>query len=168
MNAWGKHPLRSAQLWADSILKCRSDAHLFIQDYYEIKYEFLLQRPKLELEQVSDFLGLEFEHAMRSLGKPVENLGDTQTASYIVRSNIEKWRNGFSDRVVKKIEEITFDLLQALEYPVIYAKRQTRLTSTRLFLLKGIDAWNRLNFDCRHNGGLHNGLLYQYRKRRFG
>jgi hypothetical protein len=88
----------------------------------------------------------------------------THIASY----NTEKWRDELSPDVVKKIEEISFALIQVVGYPVIYANRQMRLSSTRLFLLKGIDAWNRLKFDFSRNGGIVKGLEYQYRKRRFG
>jgi hypothetical protein len=168
MKAWGKHPLRTAHLWVEGLMKCRNDATLLPTDYHEVRYEFLLRRPESELRQICNFLGLEYEEALTSLRRPVENLGDTQQVAHIASNNTEKWRDEFSSDVVKEIEEIGFDLIHDIGYPLIYATQQTRLTSPRLIFLKAVDAWNRIKFDCRRKSSLTNGLLYQYRKRRFG
>lgn len=168
MKTWGKRPLRSAQLWVESIAQCRRDASRLGQDYCEVKYESLLQAPEVEIRKLCSFLGVDFEPTMTSLARPAENLGDTRNAAQIVRSNMEKWRNEFSPDVVKQIEEISFQLLQDLGYPLLYANRQTRLTPGRLLLFKVVDAWKRFRFDCSDQGGIGKAVWYQYRKRRFG
>ncbi len=170
VKSWGLHPVRGAQQWVDSIVKCRNDARRSVPgDYLEIRYESLLQNTKRDLLKVCDFLQLEFEDAMTTLTRAVGGrFGDAQDATDIVSSNMEKWRYSLSPRLIEQIEKISIHLMQDLGSSVVYAKRQTRISSTELLFFRGIDAWNWFKRDRRREGSITRGLVRQYRKRRFG
>lgn len=50
--------LRAAQRWVDYITKARSDGEKIGSDYFEIKYEDLLNNPELKLKEICDFLNI--------------------------------------------------------------------------------------------------------------
>lgn len=170
--AWGKSLLRSAQMWSEAIRKCRTDAARFLgpKAYLEITYEALLANPEDRLRIVCRFLEICFDPGMTRLSASTENLGDARNAHGILRSNAGKWRerNRMDSKTVRRIEEIAFEELRDLGYPLTMARRRRSLGRMELGLARLADAWNRLRFDCEEQGSVGEGLRYQYRKRRFG
>jgi len=169
-NSWGLHPLRGAQQWHDKIIQCRHDASRWLAgDYLEIRYASLLQETKSVLMQVCTFLNVNFEDAMTALQRPTrERFGDARDATHIVSTNLEKWRDQCASDLIRRIEEVSFNVLQDLGYPVLYAERQSRLTSSHLLLLRGVDACHRFKMHCRFEGSMTRALVREYRRRRFG
>lgn len=166
---WNKNPYRASKMWRDSIIKCRSDAELYLRkDYFEIKYEDLIENTDLSLRKLCDFLGIDFEKNMLILDKPAENFGDTKLVTGIVRTNKNKWRFQMPDQVIKRIEEISFDLMKNLNYYPAFAGTYRPMSSMEVITARMIDAYYRFIFDCRFQGGLFKGIKYQLLKRRYG
>lgn len=169
MKVWNKNPYRAAQMWVDAIRKCRKDASFCLGgSYYELKYESLLDDPEQELRKVCDFLSIQYEETMLTLGKPVERYGDAKNARGIVRNNKDKWRTKMPRRMIEKIETIGYDMLRELDYEVVYARNGTNFTSFEMQIARVADSWNRFKFDCTSQGGLAKAIIYQYKKRMFG
>ena len=169
MVSWKKSPYRSAQLWVDSITECRSEAMIYLNNrYLEVKYEVLLDDPEGELTKICDFLDIQYVPDMRSLSEPVERHGDTKGQKEILKSNKGKWQKVMPKTMIKEIEAISYDLLNELGYPVLYATRRRQLNRFHLGILRIFDAWNRFLCDCSYQGGWTNAIVYQYRKRTRG
>lgn len=117
--AWGKNMIRAAQRWADYVHKASQDSMMLGDDYYEIKYEELIDDPGTILKAICDFLGIEFKIEMLDLSKPTENLGDTKGTRNIVSSNKEKYQKLMNADTQKKIEMIAAHTLSQCGYPVI-------------------------------------------------
>jgi len=170
MKAWNKDPFLSAQMWSDDIKKCRKDARLYCSanEYFELKYEFLLDNPTKELSEICSFLGIEYEEKMLVLKQPAENLGDTKHNRKIVKENKYKWKTKMSKEMIKKIEMICFDMLCETGYEIAYATSNDRLKYFDFQVARVKDAWNRFKFDCTSQGGFLKAVMYQYMKRKYG
>lgn len=169
MKAWGMDPYLSAQCWVNDIRKCRNDAEfLFGNDYHEVKYEYLLDNPEEELTKICNFLGIKYESTMVLLKKPAENIGDTKHSKEIVRNNKFKWKTNMPEKMIKKIESISFNLLKELGYEVFFAKENIKLNQFEYQFARIRDFGNRFKFDCSTQGGLIEAIKYKYMKRRYG
>ena len=169
MNAWNWNPYRAAQYWNDSIGKCRLDARSFLMgDYYEIKFEDLLVNPDYEMGKLCNFLGICYESKMLHLDRPSENLGDAKGAKAILSQNKNKWRFKMPDKMIKKIETICFEMLEELNYEIIYAQKAKKLTSKEMMLARVQDALHRFQFDCQQQKGFIKAVQYRYMKKRYG
>lgn len=167
--AWNKNPYRSAKMWNEAIIKCRNDAELYLgEDYYELKYEDLIEHTESLLSSICRYLKIEFETRMLKLDKPAENLGDTKNNAQIVKTNKDKWRSGMDNSTIKRIEEISYHLLRDLNYDIVFANKQSSLSSFEMFIATLQDAFNRFRFDCKFQGGVLQGIKYQYYKKRYG
>jgi len=169
MNAWNWNPYRAAQYWNDSIKKCRKDARSFLKnDYYEIKYENLIENPDVELVKLCKFLNINYENKMQQMDKPTENLGDAKGAKIILSQNKTKWHHKMSDNMVRKIETISFEMLIGLNYEIFYAKKGKRLTRKEMMITRAQDTLNRFKFDCKYQGGFLKAVEYRFMKKRYG
>jgi hypothetical protein len=168
---WGKTLYFSAQLWADSISKCKTDAKAVLcqtDDYYELKFEKLISHPIDELKCICSFLGIEYEQQMSRLKKASENYGAGKGKTEILSTNMNNWENILSKNQVKKIESIAFDILKSLNYKIYYTNNQKSLTKSERIYLKIMDSIFRFRFDIKDKNGLINAINYKMDVRKYG
>lgn len=139
--AWGKHPYRSAQRWADEVARCRADgAALGEQRFLEVRYEDLLTDTEAVMRRISEFLGVPFEACTTVPDKAAENLGAARGSTSIVRDNAYKWRRGQDRRAVARIERICAEELRRSGYPASYSGPSVRLGRVRRGFYQAADA----------------------------
>lgn len=166
---WNKHPYRSAKMWIDAIKKCRKDAKIYLkEDYYELKYEDLIEHTESTISNVCKYLEIKFEPGMLKLDKPAENLGDTRNNIQIVKTNKNKWRDEMDRATIRRIEEISYNLMRELQYDIIFANKQISISPFEMLFRAFQDSINRFRFDCKFQGGFLEGIKYQYYKKRYG
>ena len=102
------------------------------------------------------------------LKNPTENLGDAKNDKKIMKDNKDKWRTKMSDKMIKKIEGISYEMLRELNYDILYAEGNEKLTSMEMKMSRLQDSTNRFIFDCKSQGGFLKAVQYQYMKRRYG
>jgi hypothetical protein len=157
---WNKNIYRSAQRWHDVVRKGRQDGkNLPAGDFYEVRYEQLVDNPGDVLQGICRFLTVPFEQSMTDLKRPAEYGGDARNRLDILKGNYGKWERELSKGQIRKIEGITGDLLTDLGYSVSYKGGQKRIGSLEMQFYKGVDALSLLRFEVRQNGardGLRN------------
>ena len=126
--AWGKNMLRAAQRWADDVAKARKDGEKFENDYFEIRYEDLLEDPHKDLQNVCSFLCVNYYQDLIELEKPTENIGDAKSQSGIIKMNTKKYNSSMTTELRRKIEHITFPELLKSGYQAESFLRQKKLT----------------------------------------
>lgn len=126
--AWGKNMLRAAQRWAADVAKAREEGRKFQNDYYEIKYENLLEDPERHLRNICSFLGIEYDKTMLELKKPTENIGDTKGKTIVFKRNTNKYKTMMKHSLRRKIEHIAFPELLESGYESESFQQQRKLT----------------------------------------
>ncbi|MEE2751418.1 MAG: sulfotransferase [Myxococcota bacterium] len=145
--AWGAHPLRTAQTWANDIEACRADsAELGDGHYLEVHYEALLHNPKHEFSTICQFLDLEFSQDMLNLSNPVDPLGQTANAQEIVTHNRDHWKEAFSSDTRAQIENIAGTAMNTCGYPLEFGEAKAApLSPAHLGALRVRDGLYLLN-----------------------
>ncbi|MEQ1825606.1 MAG: sulfotransferase [Pirellula sp.] len=138
----GKDMASLARTWRLSIEAARS-ASSRVQRYMELRYEALLERPQIVLEEICEFLQLPFETSMleyhrRSLSRISEHEGRKhpdgsfwltkeqrfqqarRTTEPLNKSRMDAWRNDLSSDDVFQFELEAASLLQGLGYPLVH------------------------------------------------
>jgi len=139
---WGKNMLRAAQRWVDYITKARSDGKKIGNDYFEIKYEDLLDNPEYKIKEICDFLNIEYHSAMLRLDRPTENIGDAKGIIGILKNNKEKYKKLMDPILRKKIESISWHVLLSLDYPVKEYGKIERIGKIKMGWYKLLDGYN--------------------------
>jgi Sulfotransferase family len=169
MNVWNWNPYRAAQYWIDWIEKCKTDAQSYLaNDYYEIKFENLITDSETEIKNLCSFLSIKYEKSMMILNRPTEEFGDAKNTKSIISDNRDKWRTKMPERMIRKIETISFNMLDELNYDIWYAKKGKRLSVMESKLARVEDTLHRFKFDCEYQGGIVKALKYKYMKKRYG
>ncbi len=140
--AWGKNMKRAAQRWVQNIEKARSDSAPLKNDYLEVKYEELLENPKVVLIKICYFLEQNYVDRMIKLKVPAEHVGDAKGKTTIVRENKEKYLYLMKPSVKNRIESIAASVLKASGYPVDYSGRIHRLSSCSMLFYQILDGIN--------------------------
>ena len=164
--AWGKSIYRSANSWRYEIEKAREVGGELGDDYLEVFYEKLVDKPEKELTKICNFLEREFTSKMLHLDTPTENLGDTIGQTKIVKSNKNKYLNRLSPKTIKRMEEIVYPVAKALEYELVFAKNFKPLTPFMQKILMIYDAWNSAIFHIKDEGIIA-GLIRTYRLHKY-
>lgn len=162
---WNKNIYRSAQVWRDTISNARGlvnkDKGTF--NYLEIKYESLIKNPESIIQRVCRFLHCDYNKSMLVFKDSVENYGDTKGELTINKDNSNKFLEHFSNRQIKKIEQIVYDVMISLEYQPItnnISSKQLRLFESRMY--KFLDGIHSLKFHILDKGFFY-GIMYFYR-----
>lgn len=159
--AWNKNIYRVAQRWNESIVNfneyiVRNEVNLL-----EIKFEDLLDNPRMIISNICDFLNVDFEDQMLILKKSSENLGDAKNKNEIISSNKNKFTHSLSKKKIKKIEELTYNGMTKYNYDLIYGQNQIHLRGYRMVFYKFLDVLYRFIFNLR-NYGLLDGIKYSF------
>lgn len=136
--AWNKNIYRAAQKWVDGIEFVRQETSTIKKDYYEIKYENLIDEPAYEVEKVCKWLGIKYTPDLIEIKGQIENLGDSKNKSGILMNNYEKWRFGLTPSEILKVEAIAGKMLLKLGYCVKSKQVQKPLTQIEK-LFYGLD-----------------------------
>jgi len=150
--AWGKNMLRAAQRWTDSLQKVRADSKRFSKDYYEVKYESLLEEPEIILPGICVFLDLKFDRKMLRLSQPSENLGDAKGRKEIVRDNKNKYLEVMKPSLRKRIEAISEPMLRSCGYHLDDTYQQFRVSTAKMLCYQTIDGLSLIRSEMKTRG----------------
>lgn len=164
-NTWGKSIYRAAQRWVAAISSARKDASSFKFDYKEVQYEELLQSPKEVMKDLCVFLQKPYHDNMITLAKPSENLGDARGQSKIVKTNKLKFLNSMTKTEIRRIEQITFPVLNSLNYEIRHADKAVPPGAMQLKAFKIYDGFKVLWFMMNEKGWI-NGFQYFFKSRK--
>lgn len=160
--AWGKNMLRAAQRWSTEITIGRKQGFELGSDYFEIRYEDLLKNPESQCRSICDFLGVDFESKMLSLSKSPEKYGDTKGEKTIIRDNKNKYKIRIKTELLRKIELITFPILQSLGYSVTaHYENVVTLGKWKMLYYQILDGIQLFKFRSKELG-LKKAILFQF------
>lgn len=154
--AWGKNMIRAAQRWQNDTTQASKEITLLGQDGLEIQFEELLANPTTTLQNVCNFLDIDFEEQMISLDKPTENIGDAKGEVIIVTTNKDKWQSKMSPKLLKEIESICITQLKKYHYPSTYTGKQIHISKIKLEYYRILDGFNLLIRDINNRGMIKN------------
>ncbi len=140
---WKKSLYRAAINWRCGMLKMMNDISSFSKDVYFVKYEDLITNSQNTMKDFCSFLNIPFEEKMMTLKKPTEYVGSTKGKKYIVGSNYNKYKLDLSKRKIKRIEELSFEMLSNWYTPE-YATSEVKMSKFSFQFLKlrdGLNAW---------------------------
>ncbi|MGI9334330.1 MAG: sulfotransferase family protein [Gammaproteobacteria bacterium] len=156
--AWGKCLLRNAQRWNDDVARCRADGKRLEGRYLELRYESLIQQPRIELERICEFLAIPFEADMLTLLRSPEELGDTKGVSSIVSTNSGKWRDKLSAQQLQAMENVAGQVLHECGYETTFRDRARRVPQWKMSLMRALDAVNFARVSFRNTPNVKRAL----------
>ena len=149
--AWGRHPLRSAHLWAGNARKAAEAGLAVAADTLTVRYEDLTDDPEGELRRVCAFLGVPYVAAMAHLQRPVEREKQGRQLKTVVTQQA-RYRGGLEPRLIRGVTAITLPYLGAYGYPDEGVTEGRTLSPLRLRLLGYTDGFSTLLFHVRRKG----------------
>ena len=166
---WRKNIYRFVQRWADGMRRLQDDLRRFpANDVLEVRYEDLLTGPDDAVRRLLDFLGLDYQLDVLKLHKPPENRGDTRYESQIVGDNFGKYKAQLSERQIRRMESVSWDMLKHYRYEVAEYAKVERVPGWLMIWYSACDLVNRLLFDIKLQGGLApaiKSIITRYRTR---
>jgi len=150
--AWGKNMLRAAQRWADDVTKAKKDAENFKEDYFELRYEDLLEAPNDQLKKLCSFLSIKYEPRMLILENPTENIGDAKGSLSIVQQNSRKYITRISGSKILKIEKISSRVLENCGYRLDLAEagvKEERMNPIFMTFFQIVDGINLFKYSIK-------------------
>ena len=139
--AWGKNMYRSAQRWTDNVAATLETAQRHPDAMLTIRYEDLLNDTANELKRVCSILDIDFDERMTELDAAVESLGAARGAKSIVTTNSRKYLNELPQDTVRRLEQISSDMLAAYGYPVSDGIVQRRVPRPLMFVFRLLDGF---------------------------
>ncbi len=168
---WSKNPLRTAVRWSKSMrLGDEEAARLPAGCYLEIRYESLLNDPRPVLTKVFDHLGLRFHEACLNLADAPEDYGYAKGQTRLVADNAGRGLQVFTKRILKRMEEASYDALIDKGYAPRYATGPRAIGPARLAAAFATDAASFARHHVAREGlvdGLRTGLRLAVEARRF-
>jgi hypothetical protein len=152
--AWGKNMPRAAQRWAEGVDAAQAaGAELGADCYIELRYEDLLADTESVLKRLCTFLDIDFDPAMLTLGKPLENMGDARGTTYVMSDNQNKFLKTMSPRMLRRIEALAGETLTSCGYELTQPPQQrTRLSAIAMRIAQLHDAWSLFRFGLQKRG----------------
>ena len=151
--AWNTNIFRYSQRWYDDV----NNLEIFFKKISKdrkltLKYEDLIEDPQNQLEKICQFLNIKFSNKMNIVNQNVENLGDAKGARSIINQSNKKYLNFFSNNEIKKIESITFPMLNKFKYDYNYSGFLKGIPVSVLFFYKICDFINKTLFTIKELG----------------
>ena len=162
--AWGRHPLRSAPLWAGNARKAGEAGLATAADTLTVRYEDLTGSPEDELRRVCAFLGVPYVDAMAYLQRPVEREKQGRQLKTVVNQQA-RYKEGLEPRLVRGVTAITLPYLAGYGYPDEGVTKGRTLSAARLRLLSYTDGFSTLLFHIRRKGLVAGSSYYLKRHR---
>lgn len=110
---WPPHTVtEAAEEWRAAVEAGRAAAAVLDGRLLEVRYEDLLNEPRIQIERVYSHLGLEggLEEGLAAAGH------ETNLGPHDIRVGTEKWREGWGRRDLRAFERVAGDLLRELGY----------------------------------------------------
>ncbi len=119
-SSWGAEPVATAAAWWQWHVRLarQSGRELGPEQYCELRYETLVERPAEECARLCAFLGVPYDEAMLRF---LESRTDSG-------SGVRKWRKKMSVADVERFEAVAGDLLDELGYPRTTAQARSEAT----------------------------------------
>mgnify|MGYP001261653296 CR=1 FL=1 len=94
-----------------------------------IKYEDLLTNLKLTLEKITKHLDIDFSKNMLEYHKFTETKidGKINYGMKINKENSSKWKKYFTEKEIRRIEQIAYDSMKLYNYKIEYARSALRI-----------------------------------------
>jgi hypothetical protein len=166
--AWGKNIYRASERWTQDIKKCRRDgAAAGKNNYFELKYESLIEHTEREIRKVCDFCDIEFEVQMIFPGYAVEDLGDARGHSKVLKENYNKWKTQLTTKEIMKIEKLSGSLMDSLGYHVKYIDGNQRLGLLCKFYYRFLDSLHLFIFRWKKKESIQDSLNWIKRYNKF-
>lgn len=161
---WNKHPLRTVQLWADEVKKCRQDGRAIgPARYYELRYEDLLDEVKGELEGIYHFLGIPLPENAEQLSRTPEYYGAAKGRQHVLKNNKGKWKKQLSPEYQRRIESIAGTTLDELSYERLHSDAKPgRLSPFQMKLYRYLDIWHMMLFRRKERGSWLEALKFLF------
>ena len=152
-HAWGKSKIRFAQRWADGLNVAISQfREISSNDYLEVRYEDLLRKPDNTLMRCCSFLGLPYSCDYLRLKKPSENLGSAKGMAFIKTDNFDKYLENLSKIELRKIEQLSWRVLERYGYKFEYRGPVKRLSKAEQTLYLIFDTYRQFVSDLKEQG----------------
>jgi hypothetical protein len=138
-NLWGKDILRAAQRWADDVQAALEQGESIGPRCLLVRYEDLVEDPSRIVQNVCDFLNLEFDESMLSLTRPAEKVGVASGKRAILKGNSNKFMAAFSARELAAIESITGEIMSRVAYAPLEPRSPMRLSAVSMAVRQAKD-----------------------------
>ncbi|CAN5404619.1 hypothetical protein BH20BAC1_BH20BAC1_13420 [soil metagenome] len=128
---WGKDTFLCSHKWNKRIKKMITHLSIIDNNQYKIIfYESLITNPEMETIEICKFLKIPWSENMLNCHLYAENIidGKINYGKKILPSNYNKWEKELSIYKIKRIEEISFDLLEYFSYQKKFAQISKPLT----------------------------------------
>ena len=116
--------------------------HFTSENYLEIAYEDLIQKPEATLQKLTTFLGVSYDEKMLTFSKSAKELVDKkeiqwkkETMQPLMKGNSNKWKSSLTNFQATFIEQISKEYFQQLNYQKEASKNVNIITRTFLSLL---------------------------------
>jgi len=136
---WGKLFSRSASEWNRQVTLSQTYPGLLGKDYKEILYEDLLKDPEKTMTDICKFVEVGFEPEMLTLEKAERRHGDTRGKLHVVAENCNKFVDRLPEKRIRRIEEITFPMMQEMGYSVTVATGYVPVGRVSGFFIRILD-----------------------------
>lgn len=150
--AWKKNKFRASQRWVDNITEARASVQHFQDDYYEIRYEDLLDDPEDHLAECCKFLDIEPNASMLTLSRAPENIGEAKGYQHIKFDNKNKYLANMDMKTRQRIEAIAGATLHSLNYETDYSGKPFRLSPLEMTFYRMTDGANLILQEAGRNG----------------
>ena len=119
--AWGRHPLRTAQQWAERVPAARKAGEMLGPERYcEVRYEDVLRDPCRELERLFGFLGVASPGTAGELFRGASSGGGAAGQRRVVAENAYKWKSAMPASLQRSVESIAGGALSERGYERVH------------------------------------------------
>ncbi len=130
--AWKSNVYRTAQRWANTVQEARNASFDMRNDYFEIKYEDLIQDPENSIKAICRFLSVAYDKNMLTLNKSTEKFGDAAGSTQIISTNKNKYKEKLTPKEISGIETIARSGLKRHGYVCAFNGPGRPLSKTRM------------------------------------
>ncbi len=118
---WADDPVSTTALWWERFVRLGIEAGRALGPdlYHEIRYDALVEDPRLQCERLCDFLGIAFDEAMVQFHEgrtKVDPALSAKKAWRPVTQGMRDWRTQMTPETVEKFESVAGELLEELGY----------------------------------------------------
>ena len=151
--AWKSNLFQYAQVWYNDIKRClKHFKDLDSSDYIEILYEDLITEPAEVMKQCFSFIGLGFSSEYLQLKKSLEPTGHAKDQDVIVKGNFGYYKKELSMEQIRRIESLTWPVLENYGYEYSYSGPLKKLSKGRLCWYKLVYSYGRFVCFLRNYG----------------
>lgn len=159
-DAWGKHVLRSAARWAQSLDGLSEVLDAREPSLLEVRYEDLLDEPKQVIARVCAFLGVPFLEDMLSLANPTENLGRATGEKRILPQNYKRYLVALTSEELASIESCAGDTMQKYGYTLTCPRPRIMPSKMAMLAMQVLDSINLVRLRRRELGTINTIRFY--------